>query len=91
MDSKIMLKIIKKVLALPFVALIRFYQIVISPMTPNSCRFQPTCSSYALEAIERFGVLKGGWLFLRRFVRCNPACNGGYDPVPKKDNKISDK
>ena len=64
------------------VALIRFYQVAISPWTPAACRFQPTCSSYALEAIERHGALRGGWLALRRIGRCHPWGGQGYDPVP---------
>ena len=66
-----------------FLKLIRFYQRHISAHTPPACRFQPTCSQYAYTAIERFGVLKGGWLALWRLLRCNPFCKGGYDPVPE--------
>ena len=62
--------------------LIRFYQRSISPRHPACCRFIPTCSQYALEAIQRYGALKGGFLALRRILRCNPFCKGGYDPVP---------
>lgn len=62
--------------------LIRFYQRSISPRHPACCRFIPTCSQYALEAIQRYGALKGGYLALRRILRCNPFCKGGYDPVP---------
>ena len=66
-----------------FIALIRFYRKHISPNTPPSCRFRPTCSAYALEAIEKYGALKGGWLALRRLLRCNPFYKGSfYDPVP---------
>lgn len=61
---------------------IRFYQLAISPMTPPSCRYFPTCSNYALEAIEKYGALKGGWLAVRRILRCHPFRPGGYDPVP---------
>lgn len=64
---------------------IRFYRKNISPMRPNCCRFIPTCSAYALEAVEKYGVLKGGWLFLRRFLKCHPFHKQGsieYDPVP---------
>ncbi|TVP44365.1 MAG: membrane protein insertion efficiency factor YidD [Gemmatimonadales bacterium] len=67
--------------------LIRFYQLAISPLTPASCRFHPTCSSYAHEAISRFGLLRGGWLFLRRFARCNPFGGKGYDPVPLSSDR----
>ena len=62
--------------------LIRFYPRSISPRHPACCRFIPTCSQYALEAIQRYGALKGGFLALRRILRCNPFCKGGYDPVP---------
>ena len=62
--------------------LIRFYQRDISPARPPACRFQPTCSHYGYEAIERHGILKGVWLTLCRLVRCNPLNGGGYDPVP---------
>ncbi len=61
---------------------IRFYRKGISPLTPASCRFQPTCSAYALEAIQRHGPARGSWLALRRLLRCQPFCKGGYDPVP---------
>jgi putative membrane protein insertion efficiency factor len=62
--------------------LINFYRRGISPLTPPSCRFTPTCSAYAYEAIERFGAVRGGWIFLKRFVRCNPFGGHGFDPVP---------
>lgn len=62
--------------------LIRFYRHHISPNKPACCRFIPTCSAYAMEAIEKWGVLRGGGMALRRILRCNPFCKGGYDPVP---------
>ncbi len=62
---------------------IRFYQRFISPITPPSCRFYPTCSSYALTSVERFGVLRGGWMGICRIARCHPFSPGGYDPVPE--------
>jgi uncharacterized protein len=61
---------------------IRFYRKGISPLKPPVCRFEPTCSAYALEAIERYGAAKGAWLSVRRILRCQPFCRGGYDPVP---------
>ncbi|HIT54077.1 MAG TPA: membrane protein insertion efficiency factor YidD [Candidatus Fimivicinus intestinavium] len=67
-----------------FLAAIRFYQKKISPFFPPRCRFYPTCSQYALEAIERFGAFKGGALACWRLLRCNPLFPGGYDPVPPK-------
>ncbi len=64
--------------------MVRFYQLAISPYLPNNCRYVPTCSSYAMEALEEFGPLKGGYLIFRRILRCHPFSKGGYDPVPKK-------
>ena len=61
---------------------IRVYQLVISPAFPPSCRFYPTCSEYALQAIARYGALKGVWLGVKRIARCHPFHPGGYDPVP---------
>lgn len=69
------------------IGLIRFYQRAISANTPPSCRFLPTCSAYAVEAIERFGALKGTGLAIWRILRCNPWGKGGYDPVPEKKPK----
>ena len=63
-------------------ALIRGYQVAISPLLPPSCRFTPSCSQYALEAVRRYGALKGSWLAARRLARCHPFNRGGYDPVP---------
>lgn len=65
-----------------FLGLIKFYQKCISPLTPASCRYTPTCSQYALEAVRKYGALKGGWLALKRILRCNPWGGSGYDPVP---------
>ena len=62
--------------------LIRGYQVAISPMLPPSCRYVPTCSEYGFEAIERYGILRGGWMAVRRIGRCHPFAKGGHDPVP---------
>ncbi len=64
------------------IGLVKFYQYVISPLTMSSCRFTPTCSSYAVDAVKRHGPLKGGWLALKRIIRCNPWGGSGHDPVP---------
>jgi uncharacterized protein len=62
--------------------LVRGYQVVLSPLLPASCRFYPSCSAYAVQALERHGALRGSWLALRRLARCHPFRPGGYDPVP---------
>ena len=71
-----------KLITYPFVLLVHFYQIAISPLKPPTCRFTPTCSSYALEALKRHGLFKGGMLAIRRIMRCHPWGGSGYDPVP---------
>jgi putative membrane protein insertion efficiency factor len=73
-----------KILRFPFILLIRFYQVAISPFTPAACRFEPTCSHYSLEAIKTHGIFKGGWLAIKRISSCHPWGKSGYDPVPKK-------
>lgn len=73
---------LKALLVAPFVALIRIYQYAISPMLGRSCRFEPSCSEYAVGALKRHGLLKGLWLAVRRIGRCHPWHPGGYDPVP---------
>ena len=64
-----------------FIAVIHGYQTYISPLHRPTCRFQPTCSQYAVEAIEKYGVIKGSGMAIWRILRCNPFCKGGYDPV----------
>jgi len=68
-------------------ALLRFYMKWLSPLFPPSCRFSPTCSTYAYQAIQRFGVIKGSFLAIRRLLCCHPWHSGGYDPVPMKKLK----
>lgn len=66
-----------------FISIIRFYQLVISPLKPPTCRFYPTCSHYGLESVKRFGALKGGYLALIRILKCHPLHPGGIDEVPE--------
>jgi putative membrane protein insertion efficiency factor len=71
--------------------LIRLYQLLLSPLLGTNCRFQPTCSNYASQAIKRFGALKGGYLSFRRLIKCHPFHEGGYDPVPDTVENIKPK
>lgn len=64
------------------IALVRFYQLAISPYFPARCRYQPTCSAYAIESLGKHGAIKGGWLALKRIGRCHPWGGSGFDPVP---------
>ena len=73
---------LKQILIFPFVFLIKFYQVCVSPFTPPACRFTPTCSQYALEAFRKHGPFKGLYLSVRRILRCHPWGGSGYDPVP---------
>ena len=76
------LDIILKFLAVPFILLIKIYQLLISPLFPSSCRYTPTCSHYTLDALKKYGLLKGSWLGIKRISRCHPWGGSGYDPVP---------
>lgn len=73
---------LKKILIAPFVFIIYFYKIAISPFTPATCRFTPTCSSYSLEAFKKYGVIKGFILSVKRISKCHPWGGSGHDPVP---------
>ena len=64
------------------VLVVRAYQVVLSPLLPAACRYHPTCSNYAIEALEKHGALRGGWLAVKRIARCHPFRAGGFDPVP---------
>ena len=74
--------ICKKIALFPLIALVKFYQYCISPLKPPCCRFTPTCSQYALQALRKHGPIKGSWLAIRRILRCHPWGGRGYDPVP---------
>lgn len=83
--GKLLLKLlagVKYLVQCVFLALIFFYQKCISPLFPSSCRYTPTCSQYAVEAIRKYGPFKGGWLAIKRIARCHPWGGSGYDPVP---------
>lgn len=75
---------IKKIVVFPFIMLIRFYQEGISPFTPKTCRFEPSCSSYFIEALKVHGLFYGMYLGVKRILSCNPWGKSGYDPVPEK-------
>ncbi len=73
---------LKKFFTLLFLIPVKFYQYCISPLKPPTCRYTPTCSQYAVEAIKKYGPLKGIWLAIKRLLRCHPWGGSGYDPVP---------
>lgn len=80
-----MIEMLQQAVLLPrrfVLILIRGYQVLVSPLFPPTCRFTPTCSAYALTSVERYGLVRGGWLALRRIARCHPFNPGGHDPVP---------
>ena len=79
-----------KLLAWPFIQLVRAYQYALSPLLGNRCRYEPTCSAYALTALQRYGVIRGGWLTVRRLSRCHPWGGHGYDPVPDANEPEGD-
>lgn len=84
MASKLTLK---RILVLPFIGLVRVYQNLISPLTPATCRYQPTCSHYTVEALQKHGLFKGGRLAIKRIFSCHPWGGSGYDPVPENDEE----
>lgn len=75
---------LKKCLSVPLIGIVKFYQHFISPLTPATCRFSPTCSQYTLEAIKKHGPFKGSWLGIKRISKCQPWGGSGFDPVPEK-------
>ena len=80
--------ILNKISSLLLIGLARGYQLLISPVLPQTCRFDPTCSGYAIEAVQIHGAARGGWLAVRRIARCHPwGGSGGYDPVPEGDRQ----
>ena len=86
-----MLEKSKKITTTTFIAFLRFYKKAISPFLPYACRYTPTCSEYMIEAIEKYGVIKGLLLGIKRIIRCHPWGESGYDPVPKKNTTTKQK
>jgi putative membrane protein insertion efficiency factor len=82
---------VSRALALPLILLVKAYQLLLSPLTGASCRFYPSCSAYALTALERYGLFRGAWLTARRLLRCHPWNPGGVDHVPEKQVQRSDR
>ena len=80
------MKYITKFFTYILIAIVRVYQYGISPYFPDSCRYQPTCSQYMIDAIKEWGIIKGGWMGLKRLSKCHPWGGHGWDPVKKKEN-----
>jgi putative membrane protein insertion efficiency factor len=85
-----MLDALGRVFSWPLLALVWLYRKLISPMLGVNCRFEPSCSAYAEEALRRYGALRGGWIALRRICRCHPWGGSGYDPVPQRTRPDTD-
>ncbi len=81
-NAKTFFQNLLRIIAYPFILIIRLYQILISPILGPKCRFQPSCSSYGIEALKKHGLIKGSWLTIKRIARCHPWGGSGYDPVP---------
>jgi len=80
----------KKIVTYPFILIIRIYQKILSPIFPSTCRYQPTCSHYSIEALQTHGLWKGSKLAVKRIFSCHPWGGNGYDPVPSTDSKASE-
>lgn len=80
-------QIMKRILGFPLIVLVKIYQLIISPILPQSCRYTPTCSAYMIEAIKVWGPIRGTWLGIKRIMKCNPWGGCGHDPVPEKSLK----
>lgn len=76
------MKKLAQILSFPFIILIKLYQVLLSPLLGNKCRYTPTCSHYGIEALKKYGLFKGSWLTIKRISRCHPWGGHGYDPVP---------
>ena len=82
---------INRIFSAFFLGIVRFYQAVISPLLGANCRYTPTCSSYAVDAIKEWGAFRGVWMGMKRIGSCHPWGGSGYDPVPKKDETLKEK
>lgn len=82
--------LLARIAAIPLIGLVLLYRVTLSPFIGGQCRFEPTCSRYGLEALRRYGAFKGGWMTVRRILRCHPLHPGGYDPVPSHEDPIDD-
>ena len=79
------MELLKRILIIPLLLIVKIYQYVISPISPASCRYSPTCSNYMIEALKEWGLLKGSYLGVKRILSCHPWGGQGFDPVPKKN------
>lgn len=86
-----LVRLAKKSCVYALTSLIKVYRLCLSPILPCSCRYYPSCSSYAIDALKKHGVLKGCWLAGKRILSCNPYCDGGYDPVPESFHFLKNK
>ncbi|MFM7758591.1 MAG: membrane protein insertion efficiency factor YidD [Crocinitomicaceae bacterium] len=82
------MRYLKYVVVFPLIALVRLYQLIVSPLFPPSCRYTPTCSQYMIEALKIWGPFKGLWLGIKRIASCRPGGGHGHDPVPEKTSKV---
>ncbi|MFM7637473.1 MAG: membrane protein insertion efficiency factor YidD [Crocinitomicaceae bacterium] len=82
------MRYLKYVVVFPLIALVRLYQLIVSPLFPPSCRYTPTCSQYMIEALKIWGPFKGLWLGIKRIASCRPGGGHGHDPMPEKTSKV---
>jgi putative membrane protein insertion efficiency factor len=80
--KKLCMRSLLKILSVPLILLVKLYQVILSPMLGPKCRYTPTCSTYAIQALQKYGAWKGSWLAIKRLSRCHPWGGQGYDPVP---------
>lgn len=83
------ISLFSRALAVPLLVVVRLYQWTLSPMMGGQCRYWPTCSHYAVDALRTYGGIRGGWMTVTRLLRCHPFSKGGYDPVPVPDSRVN--